>query len=496
MKQILLTSLLLTCSTATWALEYRSLMISSRQGGDVLLGQIRAGVMAIGSGGRLIVIDSNGGQGTEIKDLIRKMPSEERNRIILLKGFDKKWLRDDASFWSQDGSQVPKLMSSSKDRNLSFGSTAMAAFLNLCSGGTVSLPEIVREPLGQGGNIVSDEAKTCAISEDLLNPKTRAVYKDRLKCEKIIEVPGKFAGNWPQHRNGHADIGIGFLAPKVAIVPTIPESCADPASNTYRLLFDKIASRAIEKGVHVERLNTALDCVPPEGFNGDFTREEVRPTQIERGTLISQSKFSEVVLRTYSNLQVMNESYLVPQYLPPSGYYLDNEKKKYVEIPPSPNLVKQYQDRNTDAINRIKSLITAGTIPEKKIVQMPIAHWEVSSGGATRCLTLPIPDSLDKCTQENVDLMMKAYADTLEMYSECLPSTQSPEICASARNTFQALNFLSLSSAKWVVLQDVDKEGPEERNNTASFKNLNDALEKLKSAILRFCGGLIPLVKY
>ena len=257
-----------------------------------------------------------------------------------------------------------------------------------------------RKPIGDftpdGGNFVSDGAGTCLVVD---NDSTKNINL-RLNCKKIIVTPPFTAESNFRHPNHHNDVYAAFLAPGIALVSDVASECRDLVSQKVKRQYDAIADSLKKADIKVVRHPLALSC-PQESL---------------------RRKNPDVTLRSYTNLLVLQDAYLVPKYLPANGFETAN----------NPNDKTILDSDNGKFVEKMQKLINDGVIPKKKIIQMPITQTQVEGGSGFRCLSWEIPDDLSSCNQHNFDLAMIRTTKELQEISNCMNSPNA-ELCKLAR---------------------------------------------------------------
>lgn len=132
-----------------------------------------------------------------------------------------------------------------------------------------------------------------------------------------------------------------------------------------------------------------------------------------------------------------------------------------------------------------------GLIPKKKIVPMPITHEEALSGGAARCMTLPVPSALESCTQTQVDRKLRELISKTGQMTSCLESSPDATICIAARDLSIIVDVLARTPE--VTLEySMDAQGGEGKIefDKGLVNKLVDEANKLAAAIAKFCRNL------
>ena len=398
------------------------------------------------------------------------------------------------------------------------------------NGGTCLIPE---DSLAPAANITKyrkliKEIKFDKNGRRIINPSTQnaiEALKDRAKekllsdygCEQIIPLPSlptTYKGK-DLHPNGHIDIGVSLLTEKVAVVPMVDKKCKGEINKLYTEKFDKIAWELIGKGILALRYPVALGCIykekdyPPVIHKADFFKDF--PNGFDHDDYFAEKGIPQAVVRSYSNTLIMNDGYGIPEFLPPrieekcslegenriykcksNQVCVNTRKKACIKIGPKKDFVKRLQEENDKFKRFLQKLMENGTIPQKKIVQIPVSNSMVYEGGAARCLTFQIPHPINSCEQETLERKLLDHIKALESAScELSASGGTDSVCKLARDSLNAAKRLSSNKLFGSKIHLLDKENdkPIEIKNDIIFKIIDKA-DKLLEDFKLFCKKL------
>lgn len=482
----------------TNSLDHKSLYLSitakdQYRVSDVFKERVKAGLAAVDKTGKLIVEIDDSLNSELVFSLMLELSDEEKKKLLVISNnsSDTPWIRDSSPGWTfnSETGKYSFLVPPTKLKNFADNNASvMNSLLYLCEESQIGPPKIMSEAgyVPQGGDIVSNGNGLCVVGERTISncdpgssneeAHLETLTKD-LGCKNIIRFPCDLAQMG--HPNGHADLAVSFLSKDQAIVPSVDLNCTNEISNKMRDVFNQLAIKLTASKINVNRIPLALGCI-----NKENSRLK-NMTNYNESDFISTEADLKPTMRSFSNVVVMEDSIIVPKYLPPVSL-ITNQGKPYKDGEPSKDLLKKYDAANSKVILLIEKLQSEGKLAKKKIIQMPITHDNAVNGGAARCLTQTIPVSLSSCTTEKVEQKLLDQVREIEKIQlQCPIESKTSKLCEFAQNIFEVNYHYQQTAVKRLKL--VNNEGKKTEIQRSSFEGLTDALYKLKNDLKSFC---------
>jgi hypothetical protein len=335
-----------------------------------------------------------------IRSLLSEVPSADQRLIYITESTEPyPWIRDSSFGWQaeENGNFRVNVKSdgnlATKDHPGSFSAASIVTLLNSCSDSALDLPRLRKIAL-QEGMIVSNGAGVCVtnalVPERVRDSKDPTLFKD-IGCKKVISAIDWRDWRRQGHPNGHIDMSVAFLSPKVAVIPKLDPNCKTDFVTGWTNLRDRLNAA----GINTIEIPIGLGCI-----------------------------YKDVVIRTYSNMVVLKDSILVSRFLSPD-----------------PDLEVRLEPYNDQAMQILKDAMDRDEIPRRKIIQFPIEN-EIK-GGSVHCMSLNIPGPLGNCTQVRFDSVIHKKAGEGLALAKAASKTSREEFCQKASDLLQTMGFIS-----------------------------------------------------
>lgn len=371
-----------------------------------------------------------------IEQALVKLTPDQRKRIFITRFAEPyPWIRDSSYGWQKTIDHKVRINAYEKgNQGGVFSAASIVTLLNSCRDSELAFPKIRKVPL-QEGMLVSNGHGLCVankrVEERNHEGEDYSILKD-LGCEKVI-----YSLDWEDwrkqgHPNGHIDMSVAFVSPKVAIIPKLDSNC----KTKFKTGWVTLRKQLKDAGVDTIAIPVATGCIGPEP-----------------------------VVRTYSNMVVMKNSILLAKFLPTD-----------------PKDIRTYDKFNDQAVEILEKAMQSGKIPKKKIVQFPIAQ-EIQ-GGSVHCMTFNIPGPLHQCSQVNLDSAITTQADTARKVSSLLMNAATKQNCASAADLISTLKFIKNNIGSRTLRTPTNDEI---KLSEVDHKNVAESLEALSSSFKKAC---------
>ena len=433
---------------------------------DVIRARIMAAAEAIGDNGVLLIDyapraaitpEPKPGLGLSIpiEDVITTLPVAVRSRVWLTNSKESyPWIRDSLFGWMSPADGKFQLGAAAKGNQSGvFSAPAIATLLNSCEDSSLVLPEL--RPVALQESMIENNDDGVCVVNSLVPDRIHAAGDDtllsQLGCKKIIP-----AMNWQDwrnqgHTNGHIDLSVAFVSSKIAVIPALAKDCKTEFKTGWTELRDSLHAAGIE----TIEIPIALGCIvhapddiiiPPSrggpsggALESDF---ELNPRNAPTHALIG----------SYSNMVVLKDALLIPEFLPPNAYAAMTDSATCPQgwrnglgcpVSASQELTEKYRASNLQAVSILEAAMAKGKIPRRKIISFPISYANAIGGGAVHCMTFQIPGSLNQCTQTHLDALLREASVKAIASSSALTTLPNDKLCGETQNSIATLNFMA-----------------------------------------------------
>ena len=432
---------------------------------DVTHARVNAALEAIGGDGILIldyaplnlIPNPKPGLGlpVPIEDIITSIPVAKRSHVLLTSSSESyPWIRDSLFGWMRDANGKYQLGASTKGNQSNvFSAPALATLLNSCEDSSLLLPQL--RPVSLQESMVENNGDGICVVNSLVPDRLQTAGDEtllaQLGCNKVI-----LALNWQDwrtqgHTNGHIDISVSFLSPRVAVIPALDPSC----KTDFKTGWSDLRASLTAAGIQVLEIPIVLGCI------SRITDDIVLPANRPLTSGVQESDFAlnphkmpaHALIGSYSNMVVLKNAILLPEFLPPPGYVGVLDPNQCAgqwrigfgcPVGPSTELSRKYLASNERAVSILTDAMKRGLIPQRKIIPFPIPFANAISGGAVHCMTFQVPGSLNQCTQSHLDSVLQDAADKAIILSNTvLASVNNKDLCRDSANTLATLNFMA-----------------------------------------------------
>lgn len=402
--------------------------------------------------GKVVFVTYNSETTEQIKEYIEKNLSQYSNSYLIFQEGNKnyRWLRDLAMGWEKTSDGIYRIINNPRPEFKADYVAKIADLLAYCTNKEIGfsiINKINDYKTVDGGDFISDGAGTCVVR----NVESAQTTAADLGCTKIIKHPEVKKNERFPHDNHHIDIFTTFLAPNLALVSEVPESCKDTLSKAVKNRYETYAKILINQNVKVVRFPLALGCPKIEGSRG------------------------RVAIRSYTNLTQIKGAYLVPEFKA-------TKEDKFGQ--------SQLDQDNQKFVDFLTDLIEKKLIPSKAIISLPIENDKVLTGGAVRCLSWEIPNSLKSCTQDNFD---EAYAETaieIKLMALNLSQSSNSKYCEPGRDLYRSAVY-SINEHKGRFSQSYTDQLMTSKGvimGNSNFHNIiKESLVSLRQELLQKC---------
>ena len=335
--------------------------------------RVAAAAEAVGPSGTLILdyaprsslslqdTTAHQGLGVSIEEALAGLPDYLRSRVYLSRFPEPyPWIRDSSFGWQKlaDGKFRLNAAVDGNNGGTAFSAASVATLINACEGLSAGMPKLRSFHL-QEGMLVSNGAGVCVANQRVRKRVISDDFFHDIGCDKVI-----YSLDWEDwrkqgHPNGHIDMSVAFVSPKVAVIPALESRC----KTTFKTGWENLRDQLNAAGISTIEIPVASGCIG-----------------------------ADAVVRSYSNMAITESSILIAKFFAPSH-----------------EMNERYDADNARAVEILKAAMIRGQIPLRKVIQFPIGV-EIK-GGSIHCMSINLPSSISNCKQSRLDARLHEWTD-------------------------------------------------------------------------------------